>query len=92
MHSPVEIDVRMDGSGMLLTKLANLAPITIQLAMVGYLPLTLTPIYDRTNPRLMTLRISYDYWPDVIEDLNILYLLAELLQENLYGDGSTTKE
>lgn len=92
MRFPVEIDVRMDGSATLHTRLAALAPITIQLAMVGYLPLTSTLIFNPTNPQLSIWRISYDYLPDVIEDLSTLYLLEKLLPEKPCGDGCDTRE
>ena len=90
MRSPIEIDVRMGGS---VTRLINLvSPITILLARVGYLPLTSTLIFDRTSPQRSTLRISYDYLPDVIDDLNILYFLDELHPEKPYGDGLSTAD
>lgn len=90
MRSPVEIDLRMGGSVTRLIRLVS--PITILLARAGYLPLTSMLILDRTNPRLSILRISYDYWPDVIEDLSTLYLLDALHQERPDGAGSATAD
>ena len=92
MRSPIEIDVVMDGSVIRPIKLAVLGQITIRLAKAGYLPLTSMLISDIREPHRISLRISYDYWPDVISDLNTLYLLDALLPEKLSGDGSNTEE
>lgn len=85
MRFPIEIDVRTDGSLMQL--ISRVAPIIIQLARVGYMPLTLMLILNPTNPRRSILRINCDYLPDVIEDLSTLYFLDALLPETPCGDG-----
>ena len=68
MRSPIEIELRMDGSAMHATQRVSLARITIQLLTVGFVPLILMPICDPTNAKRLILLISYDYWPDLIKE------------------------
>ena len=84
-RGPIEVDVLMGGSVIQL--ISRVSPTIIQLAKVGYMPLTLTLILNPTNPRHSILRINCDYLPDVIEDLNTLYFLDALLPERPCGDG-----
>ena len=86
--SPVEIDVRMGGSAIQL--ISRVSPITILLVKAGYLPLTWTLICDPTKPHRSILRISCEYWPNAINDLNTLSFLANTVQSARYGDGSST--
>jgi len=89
VRSPIEIDVRM---GQSVTRLMQLvAPTTILMLKAGYAPLTLMPILVATQKPVMYLRISFDYLPDVIEDLAISYILDELQAEKHYGDGDPTR-
>lgn len=90
IHGSIEVELWMGGSVMQLINRVSL--ITIQLAQVGYMPLTLMLILDRTEPRRSLLRISYDYLPDVISDLNTLYFLDAIAHEERFGDGDLTKE
>lgn len=66
MRSPVEIELVTDGSVM--SVMQRVLPITILLLRGLYAPSTLTATCATTNPRLMTLQISYDYLPDVISE------------------------
>jgi hypothetical protein len=78
--------------GQSVTRLMQLvSPITILMLKVGYAPLTLMPILVMTKKPVMFLRISFDYLPDVIEDLVTLSILDELQALEAYGDGSNTK-
>lgn len=86
--SPVEIDVRMDGSVILL--ISRVSPITTLLVKAGYLPLTWIVIYSPTNPRRSILRISCEYLPNAINELNTLSSLVALVQQSRYGDGEST--
>jgi len=90
VRSPIEIDVRMVGSATRLIQLVS--PITILLLKVGYAPLTLMPILVMTPKPVMYLRISFDYLPDVIEDLAIASILERLQVEEPYGVGENTPE
>jgi hypothetical protein len=85
---PIEIDAAMELSAIRRTHLVYLT--IILMVRAGYAPLTLTPIWLGIEKPRLYLRISYEYLPDVIEDLNTLYLLESMHQEELYGDGSNT--
>ncbi len=90
MRFPVEIDVRM--AGLAIQVISRVSPITIRLAMAGYLPLIQMPICNPINPRHTTLRISFVYWEDLIDDLNILSLMENTVLVEHCGDGSNTEE
>lgn len=67
MRSPIEIELVTDGLGM--PNMLRVARITTLLfLMAGFVPSTLMPILDPTNPRRMILLISYDYLPDLINE------------------------
>ena len=68
MRSPIEIELVTDGLAMHVTQRESLARITTHLMKVGFVPSTLMPICDPTNPRRLILLISYDYWPDLINE------------------------
>lgn len=88
--SPVEIDVRTDGSVIRL--ISRVSPIIILLVRAGYLPLTLTLICDPTNPRRSILQIKCEYWPEKIKELNTLFSPVKSAPNALYGDGRATAE
>ena len=67
MHSPIEIELRMDGSVTRAMQLVS--PITIQMLRVLYVPSILTLTCDPMHPKRSTLRISYEYLPDLISEL-----------------------
>lgn len=67
MRSPIEIELVMAGSVM--RNMLRVSPITILLLRALYVPSTLTLTYDPTHPRRSTLLISYDYLPDLINEL-----------------------
>jgi len=76
-----------------VTRLIQLvSPITILLLKAGYAPLTLMPILVMTPKPVMYLRISFDYLPDVIEDLVTSYIVDELQAVEAYGVGENTPE
>lgn len=92
MRGPVEIEIVMDGRRPLATR--NIAlNLTIILMLRGwYVPSTLMLTCNRTNPQRSTLLISYDYWPELIEEFLISYLTAESLHGLAITDGENTKE
>jgi hypothetical protein len=68
MPSPIEIELRMDGSVTRAMQLVS--PITILLFLKTlYAPSMLTLTCDPTHPKRSTLRISYEYLPDLINEL-----------------------
>jgi len=66
MRSPIEIELVMAGSVM--RSMLLVSPITILLLRALYVPSTLMLILDPTNPKRMTLLISFDYLPDLINE------------------------
>ena len=66
MRSPVEVELVTDGS--VIHVMQRVLPITTLLLRGLYVPSTLTATCAITNPRLMTLQISYDFLPDVISE------------------------
>jgi hypothetical protein len=50
------------------------------------------PILVMTPKPVMYLRISFDYLPDVIEDLVTSYILEELQAVEAYGAGKNIPE
>jgi len=66
MRFPIEIELVTDGLAMQNT--LRVARITTLLMRAGYVPSTLMPILDPTNPRRLILLISYDYLPDLINE------------------------
>jgi len=50
------------------------------------------PILVMTPKPVMYLRISFDYLPDVIEDLVTSYILEELQAAEAYGGGKNIPE
>ena len=80
----------MGGSVIRLIHLVS--PITTLLLKVGYAPLTYLPVLVMTPKPVLFLRISFDYLPDVIEDLVTSYILEELQAAEAYGVGENTPE
>ena len=92
MHFPVEIDVAM-GQLHRLDIRHILLNLTITLMLRGlYVPSTLTLICHPTNPHLSTLRISYDYLPDMISEFHTLFTTERLLHGLVITDGENTAE
>ena len=85
MHFPIEIDVPMELRAIPRMHLVNLT-ITLMLT-AGYVPLTYQVGLVMTPKPTMFLRISYEYLPDVIEDLVTLSFLDVIAHGELYGDG-----
>ena len=85
MRTPIEIDVVMGSRGIVRTHLVSLT-ITLML-LAGYAPVTYQVGLVMTPKPTMFLRISYEYLPDVIEDLVTLSFLDVIAHEELYGDG-----
>ena len=90
MRTPIEIDVVMGLRAIPRMHLVNLT-ITLML-MAGYAPVTYQVGLVMTPKPTMFLRISYEYLPDVIEDLVTLSFLDVLHQEELYGGGFAIEE
>ncbi len=88
MRSPIEIELQMAGS--VINVIQRVSPITIQLLKALYVPLTLTLISGRTKRSPMTLRISYDYLPDLIKESLISSSTAKLPAINAITNGEST--
>ena len=80
----------MDGSVTRLIQLVS--PTTILMLKVGYVPLIYQAVLVMTPKPVMYLQISFDYLPDVIEDLVTSYILEELQAVEAYGVGENTPE
>ena len=92
MRFPIEIDVPMAVLPHHSTRL-TLQRVTITLMrMALYAPSTLTLIWHPTNPRLSTLRISYDYLPDMINEFPTLFTTERLLHGLVITDGENTED
>jgi len=77
MRFPIEIELVTAGLGMPNTlRVARIT--TLLFLMAGYVPSTLMPILDPTNPRRLILLISFDYLPDLIREFPTLYSTERL--------------
>ena len=92
MRSPIEIDVRMAGLLRPSTRHILLNLTTILMLRGLYAPSTLTLISHPTNPHLSTLRISYDYLPDMISEFHTLFTTERLLHGLVITDGESTAD
>jgi len=92
MRSPIEIDVRMAALPRLDIRHILLSLTTTLMLRELYVPSTLTLICHPTNPHLSTLRISYDYLPDMIKEFHTLFTMERLLHGLVITDGESTAE
>ena len=69
MRSPIEIETRLRAGSVIHAMPPELAIITLTLLRKLYVPTTLTLILDQANMKRSTLRISYEYLPDLISEL-----------------------
>jgi hypothetical protein len=67
-HFPIEIELPMDGLGTYATR-QGLVSITLTLFRALYVPSILMLTCDPVHPKGSTLQISYEYLPDLIEEL-----------------------
>ena len=68
MRSPIEVEARLKVGSLINVMPLGLAIITLRLIRKLYVPMTLMLISDITNTKSMTLLISFDYLPDVINE------------------------
>ena len=92
MRFPIEIDVPMGALPRHNTRLILLKATITLMKMALYAPSTLTLIWHPTNPRLSTLRISYDYLPDMINEFPTLFTTERLLHGLVITDGENTED
>ena len=68
MRSPIEVELRLKAGSLINAMPLALAITTLQLIHKLYVPTTLMLISDLTNTKSMTLLISFDYLPDLINE------------------------
>jgi hypothetical protein len=90
-HSPIEIELLMDGKRPLAIRHIVLS-LTIILMRAWYMPSMSMLTLNQTNPQRSTLLINFDYLPDVISELAISYLTAESHHGLAITDGENTEE
>ncbi len=91
-HSPIEIELLMDGKRPLAIRHIVLSLTTILMLRGLYVPSISMLTFNPTNPQLSTLLINYDYLPELIEELVILSLMAESQAGSEITDGENTEE
>lgn len=69
MRSPIEIDVPMVGLLQPSTRLILLNLTITLMRQAWYVPWTWTLISTQINQPYTILRISYEYWPELIKEL-----------------------
>ena len=92
MRFPIEIDVPMAALRQHNTRLILLRVTITLMRMALYAPSTLTLIWHPTNPHRSILRISYDYWPETIEEFRTSYTTEKLLHGLVITDGENTED
>ncbi len=92
MRGPIELEwLQKGGSGTLGMPPAAVT-ITLALIRALYVPTTLTLISHPTDKRLMILRTSYDYLPELIKEFRTLFLMVKLPVTNEITNGERTAD
>lgn len=92
MRSPIEVEYRQKAGSAIADMPPELVTTTLCLIRALYVPTTLTPIWDPANTKHLTLLISFDYLPELINEFLTLSLMAKLLPTREITDGGRTAD
>ena len=90
MRFPIEVEYHRKAGSVIAVMPPELVIITLYLVRKLYVPTTLTLISHPTDKRLMILRTSYDYLPDLISEFRTLSLMVKLPVTNEITNGENT--
>ena len=90
MRGPIELEWLQKGGLGTLGMPPAAVTITLMLLRELYVPTTLTVRLHPTEPRLMILRTSYDYLPELISEFRTLFLMVKLPVTNEITNGENT--
>lgn len=91
MRFPIEIEWLQKAGSVTLGMPLGAATITLTLIQALYVPTTLTIIFHPTQPKHMTLRISFDYWPEWIKESPISFMTVVLPHGLAITNGENTE-
>ena len=92
MRFPIEVEYRQRAGLAIADMPPDLVITTLCLIRALYVPTTLTPIWDPADTKHLTLLISFDYLPDLINEFHTLSSMAKLLATKEITSGENTPE
>ena len=92
MRSPIEVEYRRKVGSEIAAMPPELVITILYLIRASYVPTTLTPIWDQADTKHLTLLISFDYLPDLINEFHTLFSMARLLVTKEITSGENTQE
>ena len=92
MRFPIEVEYHQRAGLAIVDMPPDLVITTLCLIRALYVPTTLTPILDPADTRRLTLQISFDYLPDLINEFLTLSSMVKSLPTSETTNGENTAE